>query len=187
MKRLILVKHSLPKILEGIPAREWNLSEEGAKRARILADRLRFYNPEVILASMELKAMQTAEIVADALGLEMKVAANLHEHERRETAFLAHEVFESKIHEFFEKPDDLVLGNETANQAHHRFDYAVQSLLNSYGDRTMIIVAHGTVISLFVSRLTGVPAFPLWKELGLPSYTVLDRQSCTIVTKENVS
>ena len=187
MKRLILVKHSLPEILEGIPAREWNLSEEGVRRARILADRLRFYNPEVILASMEPKAIQTAEIVADALQLEMKVAADLHEHERSKTAFLAHEVFASKIQEFFEKSDDLVVGNETANQARHRFQHAVHSLLNSYGDRTLIIVAHGTVISLFVSRFTGVPAFPLWKELGLPSYIVLDRQSYTIVAKENVS
>jgi broad specificity phosphatase PhoE len=187
MKYLILVKHSLPEILEGIPAGAWNLSEEGVRLARVLADTLRSYQPEVILTSMEPKAVQTAEIVADTLELEMKLAANLHEHERSKTPFLAQEVFESKIQEFFEKPDKLVVGNETANQAHDRFQHAVHSLVKRHGDRTIVIVAHGTVISLFVSRLTGVPVFPLWKELGLPSYIVLDRQSHTIVARENIA
>ena len=187
MKYLILVKHSLPEILEQLPAREWHLSEEGARRAGVLADKLRPYQPDVILTSVEPKAVQTAEIVANALALEMMVAPNLHEHERSRIPFLAQEVFESRIQEFFEKPDELVVGNETAEQAHDRFQQAVSSVLKTYADQTIIIIAHGTVISLFVSHLTGVPAFPLWKQLGLPAYLVLDMNSHTINAQENVS
>ena len=187
MNSLILVKHSLPEIVEHIPASQWNLSDEGKRRARVLADRLRYYQPEVILTSVEPKAMQTAEILANALQLAMQVAANLHEHERNKTGFLSQGVFEAKIQEFFENPDRLVLGNETADQAHDRFRHAIDSLVNRHRNQNVVMVAHGTVISLFVSRLTGLPAFLLWKELGLPSYIVLDRQSHTILAKQSIT
>jgi broad specificity phosphatase PhoE len=49
-----------------------------------------------------------------------------------------------------------------------------------------MIVAHGTVISLFVASLTGISAFSLWAELGLPSFVVVDMQSNTIIAKENI-
>ena len=39
-RHLILVKHSLPEIMEDVPAREWILSAEGRARCKRLADRL---------------------------------------------------------------------------------------------------------------------------------------------------
>jgi broad specificity phosphatase PhoE len=59
-------------------------------------------------------------------------------------------------------------------------------VLNQHKNKTIIIVAHGTVISLFVSRLAGTPDFPLWKELGLPSFVVLDLHSKALITRENI-
>lgn len=187
MKYLILVKHSLPEIVEELPAREWILSAEGKRRARILADKLRHYQPDIIISSSEPKAIQTAEVIANAMELEMQIVNDLHEHERTKSAFLSQEVFETNIREFFKKPDELIFGSETADQALDRFRRAVASVRNNYGDRTIVIVAHGSVITLFVSRLTGLPEFSLWKELGLPSYVVFDLQSNIIVVKENVS
>ncbi len=187
MKHLILVKHSLPEIVKELPAREWILSEEGKRRARILADKLRHYQPDIIISSSEPKAIQTAEVVANAMQLEMQIADNLHEHERNNSAFLSQEAFTTNVREFLNQPDELIFGNETANQALDRFRRAVGLVRNNYGDRTIVIVAHGSVITLFVSHLTGLPEFSLWKELGLPSYMVLDMQSSIIVAKENVS
>jgi broad specificity phosphatase PhoE len=37
----------------------------------------------------------------------------------------------------------------------------------------MVILTHGTVLSLFVSRATGMEPFALWNRLGLPSFVVL--------------
>ncbi len=73
MKYLILVKHSLPSIVEDKPAREWNLSNEGRMRSQTLAEKLAPYQPEVIISSIEPKAVQTAEVVAHLLGLQMHV------------------------------------------------------------------------------------------------------------------
>ena len=186
-KYLILVKHSLPEIVESLPAREWKLSEVGRERARKLVDQLRDYQPDVIISSVESKAIETAEIIAEKLVLAVYVVEGLHEHDRGNAAFLSKDDFQKAVREFFSKPTELVFGNETADQSYERFRQTILSVLNSHQEETIIVVAHGTVISLFVSRLTGVHDFSLWSDLGLPSFIVIDLQTNTLVKKENIT
>lgn len=183
---LILVKHSLPDIVENIPARQWHLSEEGKLRAERLAYRLSLIKPDVLVASPEPKAEETAQIMGRELGLEVRTIENLHEHDRSNSAYLSRHEFQNALREFFLRPDQLVFGNETANQAHGRFSKTVHGILESNKNQTVAVVTHGTVISLFVSRLIDVSAFTLWKELGLPSIVVLDMQAKSILVKENI-
>jgi broad specificity phosphatase PhoE len=185
-KYLILVKHSLPGIVENLPAREWKLSDEGRIRAQQLAERLIPFQPEVIISSVEPKARETAEFVAGRHKLALQIADGLHEHDRSKTPYLSKDEFQAAMHEFFEKPETLVLGIETADQAYARFYLAVHSVRLRHPNETVVIVAHGTVISLFVSRLTGIAGWSLWNELGLPSYVMLDHQLRTIVARENI-
>ena len=67
----------------------------------------------------------------------------------------------------------LVLGKETADQAHARFAAAVEGILAEHVDRNIAVIAHGTVISLYVARAAGLDPMCLWERLGLPSYVVL--------------
>lgn len=184
---LILVKHSLPEIQESLPAREWHLSEEGRIRAGLLAERLLAYQPDVIVSSIEPKAVETAEIVADKLKLGLQVVDGLHEHDRSASPYLSKADFEDSVRKFFADPAQLVFGNETADEAHARFAQAVQSVLGSHPDKSILIVAHGTVIALFVSRVAGLSSLSLWRELGLPSFLVIDMQSHTLFAKENIA
>ena len=184
-KYLILVKHSVPEIIESLSAHEWKLSEEGRAYAARLADVLTAYQPEVIVSSNEPKAKETAEIIAKSTQLNVSLVENLHEHDRGNVPYLSRERFHALIREFFQKPDTPVFGEETANQAHKRFSDAVHSVLKFHTDKTVAIVAHGTVISLYVSRLTGISDFRLWNELGLPSYIVLDLDAKTIIARAN--
>ena len=185
-KYLILVKHSLPKIIKNMPARDWKLSVEGQIRAQRLAEQLNQYQPEVIVSSMEPKAQETAEIIARKHNLEFHIVEGLHEHDRSKTSFLAKDEFEIAIREFFENPNVLVFGSETANQCHIRFHRAVSSVLNNHGSKTIVIVTHGTVLSLFVSRFAGISGLDLWNELGLPSFVILDMQNSTLVERVNI-
>jgi broad specificity phosphatase PhoE len=186
MKYLIFVKHSLPQIVENVPARKWKLSADGKVRAQLLAERLQSYQPEIVVSSIEPKAVETAEIIAHARNLKMQIMQDLHEHDRSNVAYLSRDEFESAVQNFFDHPNELVFGNETANQSHQRFHNAVNAVLNKFINQTIVIIAHGTVISLFVSRRTGASDFSLWSELGLPSFVVLDMQSNTLVAKENI-
>lgn len=175
--RLILVKHSLPEMMKNIPAREWGLSNEGWDRAKRLAEKLAHYHPEIIVSSVEPKAHQTAEILGECLGLKSHIVRDLHEHDRSQSPFYSNDEFESLVQKFFQEPDMLVFGEETANQAFLRFQDAVDKVLDSNSGKKTLIVAHGTVISLFVSQMTGIEGYKLWKELGLPSFIVIDLET----------
>jgi broad specificity phosphatase PhoE len=185
-KYLILVKHSVPEMDEAHPANTWRLSKEGQVRARRLAEQLEDFEPEVILSSNEPKAKETAEIVASRFQLDTQVDPDLHEHDRSNVPFLSLDRFQVSIREFFQKPDELVFGSETANQAHARVYQAVHSILNKHRNKTIVIVTHGTVISLFVARLTGSSDLELWNKLGLPSFVAMDLHSNTLIVRSTI-
>jgi broad specificity phosphatase PhoE len=183
---LILIKHSVPEMVPGLPANRWHLAEAGRLRCRALADHLAPYCPDVLVASAEPKAAETAELVAGALHKPWHVAAGLHEHERSGVGWLDRAHFEAQVAEFFRRPDALVFGGETADQAHARFATAIGAVTAQFPAHSLAVVAHGTVISLFVARLTGVKPFPLWSRLGLPSFVVLslpERELVSVVER----
>ena len=186
MTALILVKHSLPEIVENTPASGWKLSAEGRRRCKRLAERLMKYKPDRIISSTEKKAEETAELIAKELGLSTNAFDGLHEHKRSKAGYLSKEKFDEDIREFFTRPAELVFGSETAEQAFQRFHSAIDSILKDFPDQTTVIVAHGTVISLYVSHFNDISALSLWKELGLPSFVVLDVESKALLAKENI-
>jgi probable phosphoglycerate mutase len=185
-KYLIFVKHSVPEIQADRPANTWKLSEEGRLGAQHLAEHLKSFDPEVILSSQEPKANETAEILAHRLRLDLKIMPDLHEHDRSNVPYLPHEAFQASIQDFFQKPDELVFGRETANQVYTRFYRAVHAILSEHQDKTIVLVTHGTVIALFVSRLTGSSDLELWNRLRLPSFVALDLGSSTVIVMSSI-
>ena len=187
MKPLVLVKHSLPEIVETVPAREWKLSESGRSRARKLAELLIPYQPDIVASSVEPKAYETACILAKAWGLPVHPATGLHEHDRSSEPYLSAEEFKNLVQNFFKKPDLLLFGTETAADALFRFRGAIDSILSLHENECLLIVSHGTVISLFASWLTGCDGYALWQELDLPSFVVLDLKSRALLKIVNLS
>lgn len=171
--QIIFVKHSLPEIMPDRLPNQWRLGEEGRARCLLLADTLAPYQPDVIVSSNEAKAIETAELIGKRLSLSHQIVEGLREHQRDNEPFdKSDATFQEKIARFFEHPNQLVYGNETADQAHKRFLTAVTSVLETYRKRRVIIVAHGTVISLLLARANQFEPFPFWKSLGLPSFVV---------------
>jgi broad specificity phosphatase PhoE len=121
------------------------------------------------------------------LEVDIVVMDGLHEHERRSgVSLVSRDEFQSLVRELFEKPDELIFGNETAAQALKRFKTSVDRLLSLYDGKRMAVVAHGTVISLFVSSLTGVNGYSFWNDLGLPSFVLLDMQNGKLLETVNI-
>ena len=160
--------------MPSLPAKQWRLSAAGRQRCEQLAVRLKPYSPDVFITSDEPKAQETGEIVAKALETHCTTAPNLHEHDRRNEGFFpAKEQFDNRVALLFAEAQALVFGRETADDAHARFANAVSTAIAQHPGRTVAIVAHGTVITLFVARACGLKPFPLWKRLDLPSFVVL--------------
>ena len=185
--RLVLVKHSHVDAVPGRPARTWELSGEGRRRARLLAGRLAEFAVARVVSSVEPKAVETAEIVAQRLGVPSARLPGLHEQLRDTAPYLGDDDFQAAIAWLFDEPNKVVFGEESADAAGDRFAAAVDALAEdaAAAGRDAIVVAHGTVISLYVARVAGIEPFPLWQSLGLPSYVVLSqgaRRQVEIVT-----
>jgi broad specificity phosphatase PhoE len=182
VSHLILIKHSLPALDPAAPAPEWCLSEEGRRRAELLARRLEGLAPAVIASSPEPKAIATASLLGAHHHLPVQVVGDLREHERRRTAYLGDQAFQDAVIAALRHPDELVLGEETTGAARHRFTAAVTGLLTTTPpERTLALVTHGTVLALYVAAATGVDVVALWRRLGLPSYVVLSRPYLALI------
>jgi len=182
---LIFLRHSLPLIDPMVPAHLWHLSEEGKRRCKLLAAQLNYFLPRKIVSSLEPKALETAQIAAEVVELSYESAEGLHEHVRSHIEYASQDIFETQVKMFFEQPDRLVFGDETADQAHTRFLEAVKNIQERYPDQTpLVIVSHGTVISLFVSRAWGIDPFSFWKSLKLPCIVEFSTQKPNIISPE---
>ncbi len=173
-RRLLLVKHSLPEIAPDRARQEWRLCDEGRERCARLAALLATHAPERIVTSPEPKADATGRAVAAILDVGVEVRPALHEQDDRDVPFLGEAPFRAAVARFFARPAEAVFGRETADEAHERFSRAIAEIGEPSEGRSVVAVAHGRVISLFVARRNGLDAFALWARLGSPSFVVLD-------------
>lgn len=180
MRKLVLVRHSQPRIERNVPAAEWRLSELGRRRAESMAARLRGYRANLIWCSREPKAVETAEIVGSALGVPMRVKDGLEEHHRGNVPFIpTTQEFEQAVEAFFSQPSRLVLGCETASQARDRFTAAIEAVLEDQsGDA--IVVTHGTVMTLYLAQVADIQPMDFWRELRTPCLVEVELPSMRV-------
>lgn len=172
-RRIVLVRHGKPDIEEGVPSADWRLSAAGREAAATLAEKLREFDFAAIASSPEPKAAETAEAIAQRLGLIVEIDAGLAEHARRSVGFLSRKDIEARIARLLANPDTLEFGDETANECLARFRAALERQM-AKGARDVIVATHGTVLSIYVSRTLGIDAMPFWRALGLPTAIVLE-------------
>jgi broad specificity phosphatase PhoE len=172
----------MPQVDVETPAHQWRLRPEGVAGANAVADRLRsaHYRPTKVVASLEPKATETGSIIAKRLRLPFATVDGLHEHDRRTSGFLSTAMFASRMRDLFAHPDATVFGNESASAALARFSKAVDEIVREEtGD--VVVVSHGTVMSLFIASRAHVDASDLWARLALPSYVSLELPNHRIV------
>ena len=150
MTRLILVRHAMPAIDAELPTKDWPISPEGRAAARRMAEKLAAFVPACVISSTEPKAADTGRIVAERLAAPIAFDGDLVEHRRETVAFLPRAEVEAAIEALFRRPDELVYGEENADQAHARFAGAVERHRAAHPNEALVVASHGTVISLWV-------------------------------------
>ena len=181
MDALLLIKHAMPEIVADAPPARWVLGEDGRAGANELTPLVARYSPKHMFSSTEPKARETGAIMTHALGIPCEQRLGLHEHQRPNERWMGRDAFHAIIARFFERPDALVYGSETADEASVRFGSAMDLLLADHPTGSIAVTAHGTVISLYVAERTGENPFSLWQRLGLPSFVALSRSDLRLI------
>jgi broad specificity phosphatase PhoE len=167
-RRIVLVRHAQPKIEEGVPSAAWPLTPDGIAAARAVGKALHGFEFASLASSPEPKAVQTAQAIAETVALPVTIDDGLAEHSRRSAGFLSRAEIETKIAALFDNPDRLMFGEETADACFARFAAAIERLR---GDA--LVVTHGTILSIYLSRVCGFAPMPFWRGLALPAAMVL--------------
>ena len=123
-----------------------------------------------MLSSRLPKATETARIIANALDLPLQLRDGLEEHHRLKEDYIAGEgAFRDILDQFFRRPEEMVLGQESATDALKRFAGAIRDLMDETEDDELV-VSHGTVISLLLAQGGNGSPMELWSSLKSPDH-----------------
>ncbi|WP_027524155.1 histidine phosphatase family protein [Bradyrhizobium sp. Ec3.3] len=147
--------HPQVDIDPAIPVPSWSLSEIGRARTHAVAGTRQLSRTTQIISSGERKAIETAEIIAAKLSLEVEVREAMHENDRSATGFLMPDEFQGVADQFFAQPQISVRGWERAVDAQLRIVREVEHVLAREKPGDVLFVGHGGVGTLLYCHYSG--------------------------------
>jgi broad specificity phosphatase PhoE len=152
------LSHPQVAIDPAVPVPDWGLSPLGRQRAGAFAASAAVKSTGRIVSSAERKAVETAQCVAEALGLTVEIRPAMHENDRSATGYLPPPAFEAMADAFFASPEESVRGWERAVDAQARILREVEAVLAGHAeDGDILLVGHGGVGTLLLCHLSGEP------------------------------
>ena len=169
---IIFLRHASTQKDTNVPIEDWNVKPEVMEEVKKTANLSDFDKVDLIFTSTEKKSVQTAQPFANRLSKEIIQVAALGEIKRPDSEKLSTEDYEKIKVKIFEDFDFTTQNWETANQALERFKKAVEKIDSENEGKTILIVAHGTVMTLYFAYLLGKldDIFSRWKDLGFGSW-----------------
>lgn len=158
-KTFYIVRHAKAEGQE--PAAE--LSVEGMIQANQLKEQLKELKIEKIISSPFLRAIQTIEPFADERGIHIEVDDRLGE---RILSINHLEDWMDKLAQTFDDQDVCFEGGESSREALARIDGVIQDVLKE--NKTVLLVSHGNLISLFLQSLDNQFGFHEWQTMKNP-------------------
>lgn len=152
----LYLSHPQVRVDAAVPVPRWGLSEVGRARTRAFAAGFDFSGTGCIVSSTEEKAMETARILGDALGLVPQTRPGMEENDRSATGYLPEAEFQATADAFFARPQESVRGWERAVDAQARIVGAVAGAL-AEAREPVLFVGHGGVGTLLLCYLAGYP------------------------------
>jgi broad specificity phosphatase PhoE len=154
----LYLTHPQIRLEPDIPVPQWGLSDVGRERTALVATRPWVRQLGRIVSSAEVKAVETAGILAKAAGIVPEAVEAMHENDRSATGFLPPPEFEEAADWFFAHPHDSFHGWERAIDAQSRIVGAVETILKTHDPRVPIaFIGHGGVGTLLKCHLSGNP------------------------------
>lgn len=181
--RLILVRHAEPEAnARGrcYGTLDVRLSETGRRRALELGEQLAAADASAVFASPRIRAVETAELVAQARGLHVSVRGDLRELHFGSLEGRRYDEIAVAMPELYQRwmaaPTTVEFpGGESFADLRARAVAAVASIRARHRHATSIVVTHGGVIRAVVADVLELPPEAIFRfAVGYASATVID-------------
>ena len=179
--KIIFLRHAKTKVDNTLPIADWFLTDDGVEHAKEVSGDSVFNDVDLMFASTERKAVDTAKPIAERLNKEIIQVENLGEIKRPNAEKITLEEYKRLKSVVFSNFDKSEGGWETANRALSRFSEAVEDIDKKYENKVILIVAHGTVMSLYFAKIQGKmnELFSRWKSLGFCEWGIIENGKVT--------
>ena len=155
MLRHGVTDHTVKKLFSGLGGTDPGLTDLGREQARRAAARLAKRGPiDAIISSPLRRTRETAEVVAEELGLDVELEAGFAEAHFGEWEGLAFpdvmERWPDDTRSWLDSPAFSPPGGESLDAVSERVDEARQRLLRDYQGQTVVVVSHVTPIKMML-------------------------------------
>ena len=172
---LLLIRHALPirRVDVDGPA-DPVLSDLGVQQAHHLAIYLSSEKLQAVYSSPMKRALQTAEPVAAAQGLDVRVEDDVAEYDRDSTWYIPVEELKAANDPRWQQVLAGTLGGDDFDPIAFRRQIvgAVERLIDTHAGERIAVVCHGGVINAYLSHILGYDA-P--QSFFYPNYTSIHR------------
>jgi len=162
-----------------------NLTDLGRAQARALADRLSGEQFDGLYSSDLGRALETARLIADRVGLDVVTVPRLRERNLGILQGISLRQFEQERPQEYARfrsgdPDYVIPSGESARQRHERCVACATELAGRHAGRRILIVTHGGILDSFFRHALELPLtvpkrFSLFNA-SFNSFTVTDGQ-----------
>lgn len=155
--QLLLIRHALPRRSEPGQGSDPDLSEEGIEQAKRLPDALARFPITRLVSSPQRRAVQTAQPVADAIGLSVEIDDRLAEYDRDMEHYIPIEQIAAEFPEELERLANGHLPSSVDEPAFlARINAGIRALAAA-GDHedTVAVFSHGGVINGLLHTILG--------------------------------
>ena len=177
--KLILIRHSKTDRNPEVPITCWGLSADGIKLAEELSTKDVIKNLDVLYASFQTKALETAVLLAKPNAIHIKADNRLTE----VTSFTGpfetdFDTYTKNVHDYYVDIIPRISSGETKQEALARFTTALEAIVESEkGHDRVGIVSHGNILTLFSALYKEVDCFALHTQIKQPDVAVFDWDS----------
>jgi broad specificity phosphatase PhoE len=179
--KLLLIRHgeipsNINKIYAGTSSE--GLTERGLAQAKEIADILLHYKIDALYASPVYRAFQTAQIIGETIGKDVRIDAAFREIEMGPWEGLSEkevaQTYPKEWQIWMSKPAELkVAGREMLDQLLNRVLKGVRNLYQSGNDKAVVVVTHVAVIRVLL-LWHEKKSLNLYKTIHIPNAEVFE-------------
>lgn len=174
--KFVFIRHSKTDRNPQVPITCWGLTNRGIELAKELSQRNSIKDLDVIYASFQTKALETAVLLAKPNAIPIKADDGLTEATSFTGPFEADfDMYTKNVHDFYSGDKDRIAGGETKVEALDRFNATLELIAAKESDKKYVgIVTHGNILTLFSALYKDVDAYALHTAIKQPDIAIFN-------------
>ncbi|MGF7228587.1 MAG: histidine phosphatase family protein [Candidatus Saccharibacteria bacterium] len=174
--KFVFIRHSKTDRNPEIPILCWGLAEDGIELARELSGKDVVKNLDVLYASFQTKALETAVLLAKPNAIPIRADDGLTEVTSFTGSFEKDfDVYTKSVHDYYTDAIERISGGETKAEAVERFNATLEAIAKAEADKEYVgIISHGNILTLFSALYKNVDCYELHTKIKQPDVAVFD-------------